>query len=107
MSWKYLNKKTLSDERLLCIIDKPIITEKSTLGAQYNQYTFKVSPDSSKTEVKAAVEKLFSVKVKSVNTSIVKGKTKRFKGIMGKRSNWKKATVALVQGHSIDVGSQV
>ncbi|MGB1360844.1 MAG: 50S ribosomal protein L23 [Alphaproteobacteria bacterium] len=107
MSWKFLNKKTVSDERLLCVIDSPIITEKATLGAQNNQYTFRVSMDANKLEIKAAVEKMFDVKVKSVNTLVSKGKTKRFRGVMGKRSDTKKAVVALADGQSIDVGTGV
>ena len=76
MSWKFLNKKTFSEERILCVIDKPVITEKSTLGAQNNQYTFRVAMDANKLEIKAAVEKMFDVKVEKVNTLVSKGKTK-------------------------------
>ena len=104
MSWKFLNKKTFSEERLHCIIQSPVITEKSTLGAESNQYTFKVSTDASKPEIKAAVEKMFDVKVKTVNTLVSKGKTKRFRGVMGKRSNFKKAVVRLADGQTIDTG---
>ncbi len=103
MSWKFLNKKSFSEERLLCVITKPVITEKATLGAENNQYTFKVSMDATKPEIKAAVEKMFGVKVKSVNTMVNKGKVKRFRGVVGRRINWKKAVVSLVDGQTIDV----
>ncbi len=103
MSWKFLNKKSFSDERLLCVITRPVITEKATIGAENNQYTFKVAIDATKPEIKAAVEKMFGVKVKSVNTLVNKGKVKRFRGKMGKRSDWKKAIVRLADGQTIDV----
>ena len=85
------------------VIKSPVITEKSTLGGEHNQVTFKVSMDASKPEIKAAVESLFDVKVKAINTLISKGKVKRFRGHLGKRDNFKKAVVSLVEGHSIDV----
>lgn len=107
MSWKFLNKKSFSDERLLCVITKPVITEKATLGAQNSQYTFKVSIDATKPEIKVAVEKMFGVKVKSVNTLVNKGKVKRFRGVMGQRTNWKKAIVSLADGQTIDVDTGV
>ena len=103
MSWKYLNKKVLSDERKYTVIKSPVITEKSTLGGEHNQVTFKVDMDASKPEIKAAVEGLFDVKVKAVNTLISKGKVKRFRGHLGKRDNFKKAIVSLEAGHTIDV----
>ncbi len=103
MSWKYLNKKLLGKERMYQLIKSPVITEKSTLGGEHNQVTFKVSMDASKPEIKAAIEGLFDVKVKAVNTLISKGKVKRFRGHLGKRDNFKKAVVSLVEGHSIDV----
>jgi large subunit ribosomal protein L23 len=80
-----------------------VITEKATRGSEYNQVTFKVREDATKPLIKAAVETLFSVKVKAVNTIVVQGKTKRFKGIPGKRSDWKKAIVTLAAGQTIDV----
>jgi len=103
MSWKYLNKSPLGKERMYKIIKAPVITEKSTLGGEHNQVTFKVSMDASKPEIKAAVEGLFDVKVKAVNTLVSKGKVKRFKGHLGKRDDFKKAVVSLEEGHSIDV----
>ena len=103
MSWKYLNKKPLGKERMYQVINSPVITEKSTLGGENNQVTFKVSMDASKPEIKAAVEGLFDVKVKAVNTLISKGKVKRFRGHLGKRDDFKKAVVSLEEGHTIDV----
>jgi len=93
----------LSEERKLELIRRPVITEKSTLGGEYNQVTFRVPLDATKPEIKAAVEGVFRVKVKAVNTLIQKGKVKRFRGRMGQRSDVKKAMVTLEQGHSIDV----
>ena len=90
-------------ERWYAIILRPLVTEKSTQGSEYNQVTFKVSLDASKPEIKKAVESLFEVKVKQVNTIRMKGKVKRFKGHLGKRSNWKKAIVSLAEGETIDM----
>ncbi len=90
-------------ERWYDVILGPMVTEKSTRGSEDNQVTFKVSLDSSKPEIKKAVESLFEVKVKSVNTIRMKGKVKRFKGYRGKRVNWKKAIVSLKEGETIDV----
>jgi len=85
------------------VILGPVITEKSTLASEYNQVVFRVAIDATKPEIKSAVEKLFDVKVKAVNTLRVKGKTKRFRGRPGRRSDWKKAMISLEEGHSIDV----
>ncbi len=103
MSWKYFNKRGVSAERMYEIIRAPVITEKATLGAEHNQVTFRVPLDATKPEIKAAVEGLFKVKVKSVNTLRQKGKTKTFRGRRGRRSDYKKAIVCLEEGHSIDV----
>ena len=81
----------------------PVITEKSTLGSENNQVTFKVRIDATKPQIKAAVEEVFKVKVKQVNTLRVKGKVKRFRNIKGKRSDWKKAIVTLNEGEMLDV----
>jgi large subunit ribosomal protein L23 len=81
----------------------PIITEKATLLSDQNKVVFKVPLTATKDEVKAAIEALFKVKVVSVNTIRVKGKTKRFKGVEGRRSDIKKAIVTLAAGQSIDV----
>lgn len=85
------------------VILRPIITEKATMASEFNQVLFRVPIDATKPKIKAAVENLFDVKVKAVNTLKVKGKTKRFRGQRGKRSDWKKAIVTLEEGHSIDV----
>jgi len=85
------------------IIRRPVITEKSTLGSEHNQVTFVVAPKASKPQIKRAVEALFDVKVKKVNTLVLKGKTKRFRGVPGRRPDTKKAIVTLEEGHSIDV----
>ena len=88
---------------MISVIVAPVVTEKSTLGGENNQVTFKVAKDASKPEIKAAVEGLFEVKVDSVNTLNVNGKTKRFRGHMGRQVGYKKAVVRLAEGHSIDV----
>lgn len=85
------------------VIKSPVITEKSTMASEANQVVFNVSGDATKPEIKAAVEGLFSVKVKSVNTLVRKGKIKRFRGIKGRQSDVKKAVVTLAEGQSIDV----
>ena len=107
MSWKYLNKKVVDRSRMYEIIRSPVITEKSTLGSEYNQVTFRVPLDATKPEIRAAVEGLFEVKVKAVNTIVQKGKVKRFRGYLGKRSDYKKAIVTLVDGDSIDITTGV
>lgn len=93
----------MSDVRHYDVIVSPVITEKSTMASEANQVMFNVAPNASKTEIKAAVEALFSVKVKAVNTLVRKGKVKRFRGIKGKQSDVKKAVVTLVDGDAIDV----
>jgi large subunit ribosomal protein L23 len=85
------------------IIRSPIITEKGTRMSEHNQVAFRVPVDANKFEIKAAVEGLFKVKVKAVNTLRQKGKVKRFRGRVGQRSDVKKAIVTLAEGHSIDV----
>src|SRR5215510_6188244 len=97
----------VSQARMYHIVRAPVITEKATLGSQHNQVTFRVPLDASKPEIKAAVEKLFNVKVKAVNTLRTEGKTKRFRGFIGKRSDTKKAYITLVEGHTIDVTTGV
>ena len=81
----------------------PIITEKATRLSELNKVVFRVADDASKDEIAAAVEELFKVKVTKVNTLNVKGKTKRFRGVMGRRSDIKKAIVTLADGQSIDI----
>jgi large subunit ribosomal protein L23 len=85
------------------IIRTPVVTEKATVQAENNKVVFNVAKTATKPEIKAAVEQLFSVKVKSVNTLVRKGKTKRFRGIIGTQSDVKKAIVTLEEGHSIDI----
>ena len=85
------------------IVRRPVITEKSTLLSEHNAVVFKVADKATKPEIKAAVEGLFNVKVLAVNTMVVKGKTKRFRGREGRRSDWKKAMVRLAEGQSIDL----
>ena len=85
------------------LITSPVITEKTTNGSEYNQVTFKVPMDATKPQIREAVETLFKVKVTAVNTLVVKGKTKRFRGRIGHRSDVKKAIVTLAEGSRIDV----
>ena len=85
------------------VIVSPSITEKSTLVSEHNQVIFNVRRDATKPQIHAAVEKLFNVKVKAVNTLNRKGKIKRFKGVLGKRSDIKKAIVTLEDGQCIDI----
>ena len=92
---------------MLAVLRAPVVTEKSTLISEHNQVTFRVALDSTKAEILQAVEGLFSVKVRKVNTLRVKGKTKRFRGVPGRRSDWKKAVVTLEAGHSIDVSTGI
>ena len=89
------------------VIVSPSITEKSTLLSEHNQVVFNVRHTATKPEVKRAVELLFDVKVKAVNTLNRKGKVKRFKGIIGRRSAVKKAIVTLEEGQRIDITTGV
>ena len=99
--------KTVSRERMYNIVRRPVITEKATRGSEHNQVTFEVALDASKPEIRQAVENLFDVKVTSVNTLRVKGKEKRFKGRLGRRSDYKKSIVTLGEGQHIDVTAGV
>jgi large subunit ribosomal protein L23 len=96
-------KVKVSQERMYDLIRSPMITEKASVVAEHNQVVFKVPMDATKPEIKQAVEGLFDVKVAGVNTLVQKGKQKRFRGNMGKRSDQKKAIVTLAEGQSIDV----
>ena len=87
------------------VILAPHITEKATVLSEQNKVVFKVALDASKDEVASAVEALYGVSVTKVNTIVTKGKTKRFKGIKGRRSDIKKAIVTLAEGQSIDVAT--
>jgi len=94
-------------EWMYTIIRRPVVTEKSTRGSEANQVTFEVLTTATKPQIKAAVEALYSVKVKAVNTLRVKGKTKVFKGVRAVRSDTKKAMISLEPGQTIDVGTGV
>ena len=96
-----------SKERIYELIRRPVITEKATLLSEYNQVTFEVPVDANKHEIKTAVEELFKVKVTAVNTIRSKGKTKRFRGQLGRRVDSKKAIVTLAEGDTIDVATGV
>ncbi len=93
----------MTREEMYDIIRGPVITEKATMASEHNQVVFRVPLTASKPEIKTAVETLFQVRVTAVNTLIQKGKTKRFRGIKGRRSDVKKAIVTLVEGDRIDV----
>lgn len=85
------------------VIVAPVITEKATLLSELNKVVFRVAADATKDEIAAAVEELFKVNVTKVNTLVVEGKTKRFRGRLGKRNDMKKAIVTLAEGQSIDI----
>ncbi len=91
------------DPRHYDVIVSPVITEKATALSEQNKVVFRVRKDATKPQIKEAVEKLFDVKVVSVNTLTTKGKVKMFRGVRGQRSDVKKAIVTLAEGQSIDV----
>jgi large subunit ribosomal protein L23 len=95
--------KLAQDAHHYDVIVAPVITEKATMASEANQVIFKVRKTATKPEIKAAVERLFDVKVQAVNTLIRKGKRKIFKGTRGVQSDVKKAVVTLAEGHKIDV----
>ena len=101
------NIKFASEERLLSIIHRPLMTEKSTNLNQFNQYSFLVNKNSNVFEIKGAIEKIFKVKVTKVNTSILRGKVKSFKGNIGYRKDIKKAIVTLAEGNTIDSSLEI
>jgi large subunit ribosomal protein L23 len=92
-----------TDPRLYDVILSPVITEKATIASEHNQVIFKVAGTATKPQIKEAIEKLFDVKVKAVNTLVRKGKKKAFRGRPGVQSDVKKAIVTLEEGHRIDV----
>lgn len=100
------DKPTLTPA-LTSVILSPVITEKAMTGSAFSQVTFKVADSADKPTIKRAVEALFDVKVKAVNTVNTAGKTKRFRGRLGQRSGYKKAIVTLAEGQTIDIGSKV
>ena len=98
-----MSKTAISMEKAYDIVRSPVITEKATILSELNKVVFRVADDATKDEIAAAVEELFKVKVTKVNTIVTKGKTKRFRGIKGRRSDVKKAIVTLAEGQSIDI----
>ena len=94
---------TTNDPRHYDVIISPVITEKATFASDRNQVIFRVAPHATKPQIKEAVEKLFDVKVRSVNTHIRKGKVKALRGSIGEQSPTKRAIVTLEEGHKIDV----
>ena len=97
----------MNQEKIYDILLSPVVTEKSTLGSEHNQVTFQVRIDATKPQIKAAIEGVFGVKVKAVNTLRQQGKLKRFRGKLGKRPDYKKAIVTLVEGETIDITTGV
>ena len=95
--------KATIDARHYDVILEPVITEKATMASEVNKVVFNVRKDASKDQIKAAVERLFDVKVVGINTLIRKGKTKYFRGVRGQQSDSKKAIVTLAEGDRIDV----
>ena len=97
----------ISENKAYQIILNPLVTEKSTHQSEFNKVVFSVPVNATKLEIKTSVEKIFSVKVKAVNTILLKGKVKRFKGVLGRRSDTKKAIVTLAPGDTIDLSAGV
>jgi large subunit ribosomal protein L23 len=93
----------MKEAELYDVILSPVITEKATVLSEHSQVVFKVRRSATKPQIQEAVERLFNVKVKAVNTLNRKGKNKKFRGISGRQSDVKKAIVTLADGHSIDV----
>ncbi len=102
---KYRGIIKISKERMYDVIVSPVITEKATNISEHNQVTFKVAPDATKPEIRAAIEGLFGVKVTNVNTLNQQGKRKKFRGRDGQRNGYRKAIVTLAEGNSIDITS--
>jgi large subunit ribosomal protein L23 len=99
--------KIKAKNRHFDLLLRPVVTEKSTLGVENNQVTFRVMLDATKPEIKEAVESVFGVKVNAVNTLRQQGKVKRFRGVVGKRPDYKKAIVTLAEGETIDITTGV
>jgi large subunit ribosomal protein L23 len=97
----------MREEELYDVIRAPLVTEKATLVSENNQVVFKVAITASKPDIKEAVERLFNVKVLAVNTLIRKGKMKRFRGVKGQQSDFKKAIVTLQEGQTIDITTRL
>ena len=98
-----MSSKSFADASHYDLILSPIITEKATLASEQNKVMFKVSRDATKPQIKAAIERLFDVKVEAFNTILRKGKRKSFKGTRGVQSDVKRAVVTLAEGQTIDV----
>ena len=94
-------------EELYDVIRAPLVTEKSTMVSESNQVMFKVAMSATKPDIKEAVERLFNVKVLAVNTLIRKGKIKKFRGVKGQQSDFKKAIVTLEEGQTIDITTRL
>jgi large subunit ribosomal protein L23 len=97
----------MREEELYDVIRSPLVTEKSTMASENSQVVFRVAMTATKPDIKEAVERLFNVKVLAVNTLIRKGKTKRFKGVKGHQSDFKKAIVTLEEGQTIDITTRL
>ena len=93
----------ISQNKAYKVILNPLVTEKSTQQSEFNKMVFSVPISATKLDIKLSIEMIFSVKVLAVNTILLKGKVKRFKGVLGKRSNTKKAIVTLAPGNTIDL----
>jgi len=93
----------MKEADLYDVLRSPVITEKATMASEHNQVMFNVERSATKPQIKQAVERLFTVKVKAVNTLNRKGKVKRFKGRIGKQGDFKRAIVTLEEGHAIDI----
>lgn len=96
------SKKQAAKAFMFDVVQSPVVTEKSQLGIEFNKVAFNVAVDADKASIKQAVEALFETKVIKVNVINVKGKTKRFRGVKGKRKDMRKAIVTLAEGQSID-----
>ncbi len=107
MSRRSARNVTVTDIQAYDLIRAPMVTEKSTMGSEHNQVTFRVPLSATKPEIRAAVETVFKVKVTAVNTLRQKGKTKLFRGRKGRRPDYKKAMVSLAEGEVLDVTSGV
>jgi large subunit ribosomal protein L23 len=97
----------MREEELYDVIRAPLVTEKSTMVSESNQVMFKVAMSATKRDIKEAVERLFNVKVLAVNTLIRKGKIKKFRGVKGQQSDFKKAIVTLEEGQTIDITTRL
>ena len=102
-----IRNNDIFDNKFLNIIQKPLLTEKSTNLNQYNQYSFIVNRNTNSIQIKNAIEKIFKVKVVKINTSIMRGKLKKFKGKIGYKKDYKKAIVTLAEGNTIDSSLEI